>query len=419
MPMPNKKNKRKASEHGLWSLFTRRQFLKTGGHALSVAALSSPLLALAGCSTPPPTTDRTTPRVLADLHIHAGINDWNKTTPLGVRYPAIANLAESTFNRSGMNWKDCYEAGVDLICATHFNVFDEWLSMPTDPDPEAPSHTIRMIDLLEKQLAEDYHEFARVAVTPTELKKLLAIPKINPEWRVPVVHTLEGGHALGGDLKTIATFADRGVAMITLTHFFNKGIATAANSYPFFPDAGAAWPKQGLSGFGQEVIKEIERHEVIVDVIHATSTALEEIFAVTKRPMVASHSSVRTLGDHPYSLVDEHIEEIASRNGIIGVILDPYLLSNYATARGAEKHGSLRDVVRTIRHIVKLVGYNHVGIGSDFAGFIGPPNNLNRISRIGHLRSMLIEEFGDQATVDAILADNAIDFIQSNWKPGA
>jgi len=397
--------------------YTRRQFLSAGARVLAGAALSGPFLSLGGCGTPPPLTDRSYPRVLADLHLHAGINQWNKRTPLGIRYPAIASLAETTFNQSGMSWKDCYDAGVDLICATHFNVFDEWLSMPTDPDPEAPTHTIRMIDLLEQQLAGVDSQYASVATTPAQLKRLLAVPKDSTGWRIPVVHSVEGGHALGGSLEAIAPLVKRGVAMIGLTHFFNKGIAASANSFPFFPDAGAAWPKLGLSGFGREVIQEMEQQGIIVDVIHATSTALEDIFTETRDPMVSSHTSVRTLGDHPYSLLDEHIEEIARRGGLIGVILDPYLLSNYATARGAEKNGSLRDVVRTIRYLVKLVGHEHVGIGSDFGGFIGPPHDMKRISRIGRLRSMLLREFGNETMVNDILANNVIEFLKLNWQP--
>jgi membrane dipeptidase len=144
---------------------------------------------------------------------------------------------------------------------------------------------------------------------------------------------------------------------------------------------------------------------------------LEDIFKVATRPMVASHTSARTLGDHPYSLVDEHLEEIAHRDGLIGVILDPYLLSNYPTGQLAEDEGSLRDVVRTIRYLVKLVGFEHVAIGSDFAGFVGPPREMNRISRIGKLREALRIEFGDDDMVSDILAQNAIDFILKNWQP--
>ena len=405
--------------HKDWSEMTRRQFVASGVKGLAGAALASPLLWLDGCSQPPRLTDRTMPRVLADLHVHAGINSWNRQTPLGIRYPGIALLAETTFNRSGMDWEDCCLAGVDLLCVTHFNVFDEWLSMPTDPDPEAIVHTIRMIDLLEKDLLTDQKDFATIAVNPTQLRTLLAVTKESPEWRVAVVHTVEGAHALGGRIEMLEPLSRRGVAMIGLTHFFNKGAASSANAYPFFPDANSPWPAIGLSAYGREVIAESERLGVIVDVIHASTAALEDTFKVATRPMVASHSSARTLGDHPYSLLDEHAQEIAHRDGLIGVILDPYLLSNYATAQEAEDRGSLREVVRTIRYLVKLVGHEHVGIGTDFGGFVGPPRDMNRVGQIGRLRHALIEEFGDDGIVTDILANNAINFILANWRSPA
>jgi microsomal dipeptidase-like Zn-dependent dipeptidase len=102
---------------------------------------------------------------------------------------------------------------------------------------------------------------------------------------------------------------------------------------------------------------------------------------------------------------------------LIGVILDPYLLSNYATGQLAEDEGSLRDVVRTIRYLAKLIGHEHVAIGSDFAGFVGPPREMNRISRIGQLREALRVEFGDEKIVTGILAQNSIDFILKTWQP--
>ena len=388
-----------------------------GAQALAGAALSAPVFWLDGCASPPPLTDRSIPRVLADLHVHAGINQWNRRTPLGIRYPGIVRLAEIAFNRSGMNWKDCYDAGVDLTCATHFNMFDEWLSMPTDPDREAPTHTIRMLDQLEAELAGDAAPYARLATDPQQLRSLLAIPKGSRQWRVAVVHTIEGGHALGGRLEVVEPLARRGVAMIGLTHFFNKGVATSANAYPFFPDANSSWPEQGLSGFGRELIQEMERSGVIVDVIHATTTAIEDILTTAHRPLVATHSSARTLGDHPYGLMDEHIQEIARGGGLIGVILDPYLLSNYATLHDAESGGTLRDVVRTIRYLVKLAGHEHVGIGTDFAGYVSPPRDMNRLSQVGRLRAMLLEEFGNEQVVTDIMANNAIRFLSRNWQP--
>ena len=398
-------------------MVSRRGFLADSISALAGAALPWPLIWLQGCGRPPRLTDRSFPRVLADLHCHSAIDKWNRQTPMGLQYPSIARLAEIAFNPSGMDWQDCYEAGVDLICTTHFNVFDEWLSMPTDPDPGAVTHTIRMLDLLEDELQTTAAPYGRLAATPEHLSSLLSVRKDSSEWRVAVIHTVEGGHALGGRIEAVKTLARRGVAIIGITHFFNKGVASSANSYPFFPDANAPWPIQGLSEFGRELTQEIENQGIIVDVTHATATALEDIFRVTTRPMLASHSSVSTLGDHPYSLVDEHIEEIARRHGLVGVIIDPWWLSNYATLSDAEAHGTLREVVRTIRYLVKLVGAQHVGIGTDFGGYVSPPTDMSRVSQIGRLRKLLVDEFGDEQTANDILANNAIRFITANWKP--
>jgi membrane dipeptidase len=373
-------------------------------------------LGLTGCGAPPRLTNRSYSRVLADLHTHAWINKWNRITPLGIRYPAIAGLAETTFNRSGMNWEDCYDAGVDLICATHFNAFDEWLSMPTDPDPEAIGRTIRMIDQLDSALRTEAAPYAKLATNPDQLETLLSVPKESEEWRVAVVHTVEGGHALGGRLEALEPLARRGVAMVGITHFFNKGIASSANSYPFFPDAGAPWAAAGLSEFGIQVVEEMERLGMIVDITHATNTSVEDVLRVAREPLVCSHGSVRTLGEHPYGMEDEHLEEMARKGGLIGVILDPYWLSNYATLHDAESDGTLRDVVRTIVYLAKLIGHKHVGIGSDFGGFIAPPTDMLRVSQVGRLRSMLLEEFSEE-TVNDILANNAIEFLATNWKP--
>jgi len=357
--------------------------------------------------------------VLADLHVHAMINDWNRGTPLGVRYPALAHYAEKYVNKTGMKWEDCHAAGIDLLCVAHFNVFDEWLSMPTDPNPEAPVNTYRMMDQLEEKLDGPARPYGKLARNRDELGKLLSVPKTSAEYRIAAVHTLEGGHALGGSVAPLESFAKRGVAMIGVTHFFSKDIASSANSYPYFPDTNSRWPSLGLSEFGRQVIREMERLGIIVDVTHATATAVDDILKMVSKPIAVSHGSARTLADHPYSLYDEHIQQIVSDGGIIGVIIDPYLLTNYATVHLAEKRGSLRDVLRTVRYLVKLCGsHKHVGIGSDFAGYIIAPNDMNHLNQIDRLSCMLQDEFGDPGIVEDIMANNAINFLKANWRSG-
>lgn len=375
-----------------------------------------PVAMLIDCGARPHiTSDRSYPRVLADLHAHVMINKWNQQTPLARRYPFVESRAQAAFNPFNIDLRYCFEAGVDLICAAHFNVFDEWLSMPTDPNPKAPFNTVRMIDQLEQQLRGPLEPYARLARNRRELEAMLQVPKSNPGWRTAIVHTVEGGHALGGDLSAVETFAKRGVAMMCITHFFNKGIASSPNAFPFFPDAGADRPEQGLSGFGREVISEMERHGMIVDVAHCTSTAVDDVLEHARRPLAASHMVPRTLSDHPYSLIDEHLQEIALGGGIIGVLLDSYLGSNFAESELAAREGSLRNVVRAIRYLYKLCGRQHVCVGSDAAGYILPPREMRFLSEIGTLRSMLLQEFGDEGIVEDIMANNVLNFLTSNW----
>lgn len=394
----------------------RRNFLKLSlGTAAGITPLGSFLAS--GCGQPPRiSTGRSDPRVLADLHAHVMINQWNDRSPMGIRYPFVQNMVKGFLNPFKIDFEHCYEAGVDMLCAAHFNVFDEWLSMPTDPNPEAPANTLRMMDHLERELAGPMEPFAKLALSGKELGELVSVSKNDASWRVAVVHALEGGHALGGDLSALGKFADRGVAMIGITHFFNKGIASAPNAYPFFPDGSARWPKQGLSEFGQEVIAEMKRLGITIDITHCTPRAVKDVLDATDEPLIASHASARTLSDNSYSMEDDHIQEIAKRGGIIGIILDPYLLANYGTLSEAEKKGSVRDIVRTIVYVAKLVGVESVGIGSDVAGFITPPKEMHYLSEIGSLRSSLLREF-DLAIVNKIMANNVIEFFIERWKP--
>jgi len=371
-------------------------------------------------TVPPNPSQAAAHRVFADLHVHAMMNEWISQTPPAVEFPAVGKLAKKFLNPTKFSWNECHRAGIDVLCVTHFNVFDEWLSMPTDPNPEAPANTIRMMDMLEDELNGTMAPYARLARNAAELESMLAVPRRSEEYRIAVVHTVEGGHALGGDIGAVELFARRGVALMTITHFFNKGISSAANAFPFFPDENSRWPHQGLYRFGLDVIKEMERLGMIVDVTHATNTAMDDILRHACKPLVATHTSARTLADRPYCLLDEHIQEIAKRRGLIGIILYPYDLSNYANDRMAEKKGTLLDVARVVRHVAKICGtHTCIGIGSDFCGYIKGPKDMMKLGEIDKLRRTLLDEFDkDEKIVEDIMANNVIHFLRNNWKTG-
>jgi len=357
--------------------------------------------------------------VLADIHNHTMLNEWILKSHLAVKYPMLAEFAKKEFNKTSTTWQSSYEAGIDLICTSHFNLFDEWVTMPTDPNPAAPANALRMMDLLEEELSGPSARYAKLIRTPEDFNNHFNqnYDKNNTNYRIAVLHSLEGGHALGGSLEPLKDFARKGVVLMTIGHFFNKGIASAPNAFPFFPDANSLRPNQGLSPFGEEVICEMEKLGIIVDVTHTTSTALEDILRVSSKPLIATHISSRTLGDHAYSFYDEHIQEIVQRGGMIGIPLYPYILSNYINESEAEEYGSLREVVRTIRHVTKISNsLKSICIGSDFGGYIPPLTDMNCLCQVEILHNLLVKEFGSEDTVEDILAKNVIEFIRNNWK---
>jgi membrane dipeptidase len=395
---------------------TRRRFLRNAALGAAGVLASGPLPGIPVWASPPAPRAPLPPGVFADLHFHASLRATVRETPPAVASPLLDPLAQMTFNRTGGSWEECHRAGIDLVCAVHYNPLDEMVSMAVDPSLDAPRHTHRMFDLLEAELSGEASVHARLARNPEALRAALADRAEGRDDRVIVLHAIEGGHALGGSAASLDGFAARGAVFMTLTHFLNKGLSSVGNALPFFPDAGSDWPHQGLTDLGRQVIARMEALGVLLDVTHASSTAMVDIFKTAKRPFMASHTSVRALGDHPYSMPDEHLREIADRGGLIGIVLFPYTLSNYATYERAIARGSLADVVRSVRYLVKILGgHRSIAIGSDFSGFIAGPKEMNRLGQVDRLRAALMAEFGDQDLVTDVMSRNATRFLSEHW----
>lgn len=355
------------------------------------------------------------PRVLADLHCHPMLDDWIANSPIAQSQPFLFEIVKKLANPTTINWQKCHDAGIDMMCVAHFNVFDEWFSMPTDPNPDAPAHTTRMMRLLEEKVQE-ISPIAKIVKNATDLREHLDKTKQvkTPSYQIAIVHCLEGGHAMGAAPGAIEELAAGGVAMIEITHFFQKDIGSAANSFPFFHDQDARWPHRGLTEHGKQIIRDMNAHGIIVDVAHSTSTAIRDVLEISRCPIIASHVSSRTLADHPYSLTDEQIKEIADGGGIIGVICEPWWESNFATNKDAERKGSIDDIIRTIEYFAKISGgTDHIGVGSDFAGYITAPSDWRELGEIERLWTRVDQEFGDD--VKKIMAQNVIDFFVNNW----
>jgi membrane dipeptidase len=207
---------------------------------------------------------------------------------------------------------------------------------------------------------------------------------------------IENGYAIGKDLSLIRTYYNRGARYITLCHTKNNDICDSSTD---------TIENDGLSAFGKEVVKEMNRLGLMVDVSHASDQSFFDILAVSEVPVIASHSCARALCNNPRNLDDKMLEALANHGGVIQMcILSDYVRTpdpnpKRDSARAAlrikfrdfegltddevkqarkewyavdeifpQKLATVADVVDHIDHIVKVAGINHVGIGTDFDG---------------------------------------------------
>lgn len=164
---------------------------------------------------------------------------------------------------------------------------------------------------------------------------------------------VENGYAIGKDLDNLSRFKKLGVSYITLCHNGSNDICDSARGE-------AEWG--GLSPFGKEVVAEMNRLGIMVDVSHAAESTFYDALEASTQPIIASHSSARALCNHPRNLTDEQLKALAAQQGVVQVCLYKGFINE-----DAEK-ASLTDAIRHINYIVDLIGINHVGIGSDFDG---------------------------------------------------
>ena len=169
---------------------------------------------------------------------------------------------------------------------------------------------------------------------------------------VNVCFGLENGFALAGDIRNVKKFYDMGVRYITLCHNGDNDLSDSARGNN---------THGGLSDFGREVISEMNRLGMMVDVSHAADSTIEQAIEFSTQPIIATHTSAKTLCDHPRNMSDELIVKLAKSGGRIHVCLYNYFLAKDGQA-------DINTICDHIDYMVKLVGSEHVGVGSDFDG---------------------------------------------------
>lgn len=165
---------------------------------------------------------------------------------------------------------------------------------------------------------------------------------------------IENGYGIGKDLSNIAKFKAMGVNYITLCHSYDNDICDSSTH------TNQEW--NGISPFGKEVVKEMNRQGIIVDLSHASEKSFWDAIELSTAPIICSHSSAKTICNSDRNLTDEQLKALAKNGGVAQVcLLDRYINNNRTKA-------SLMDAIKHIDHMVKVAGIDHVGIGSDFDG---------------------------------------------------
>ena len=226
-----------------------------------------------------------------------------------------------------------------------------------------------------------------IATTPEEIKKL------SEQNKIAIVPCMEGAHPLGEDAGNLKPWAARGVRYLGLTWNNSNAFADAA--------LDARPPHGGLSAKGQKLVRLAEELGVAVDVSHAAATTFWDVYVAGERPFIASHSDARSLHDHPRNLDDLQLWAIADAGGVVGVNYHAIFLTG-------SKKASLADVANHAEHLARVMGRDHVALGSDFDGLIYKPSGLKDVTAVPDLFKVLEGRGWTPAELAGLASGNAL-----------
>jgi membrane dipeptidase len=268
------------------------------------------------------------------------------------------------------------------------------------------ARALQMIDALEEQIRR-HSEDLELAIRAEDVRR------ISRRGRIAVLMGLEGGHAIEDDLGNLREFRDRGVRYMTLTW---------ANSNSWADSSSDDSVHGGLTEFGREVIREMNRLGIVVDVSHASDETFWHALETTRAPLMASHSSARALVPNPRNLSDEMLEAVSRNGGIVmvnfgGTFIDPRKATRWRIIKDLILHCGpsrvgLDLLLDHIDHVVRVAGIDHVGLGSDFDGTIFLPEGASDVSGFPNVTSGLLDRGYSEVDVRKVLGENVLRVLE-------
>jgi len=301
----------------------------------------------------------------------------------------------------------------------------------------AANRTLQMIDTVRHDIIERYPNDFAFAGTAADIRRA------HQQGKIAALLGIEGGHAIEDSPRLLRDFYALGVRYMTLTH---------SNSNHWADSSGDTnKPNNGLSPLGKEIVAEMNRLGMIVDISHVSDKTFWDALEVSKAPIFASHSSCRAISPAPRNMTDEMILALAKKRGVVQInfscdflnaevfeanreirektqALRDQLIRKYAddpqglqraqrearssVGGGSTRRATLGDVVKHINHVVEIAGVDAVGLGSDFDGITCAPEGLDSVDKWPNLTKALLEEGYTAAEIRKIYGENTLRLME-------
>jgi membrane dipeptidase len=297
---------------------------------------------------------------------------------------------------------------------------------------EAMRIALERIDAVHR-LVERHPEQTGLATTVGEIRELVAAGKLASLMGV------EGGHMIEDNLAVLRTYYRLGVRYMTLTHSFHTSWADSSGTSTI-PEP----VNDGLNAFGEEVVREMNRLGMMVDVSHVSDATFFDVVRVSEAPIIASHSSCRAVADHTRNMSDEQLRALAANDGVILINFYPAYIDEQANLetkayfarwksdfealreqyaddpvgrlRARREHFAAHPVPQTsldvlldhFDHALKVAGPDHVGLGADWDGVPSMPRGMEDVTALPALTRGLLLRGHDEETVRKVLGENLL-----------
>jgi membrane dipeptidase len=297
--------------------------------------------------------------------------------------------------------------------------------------PEAVKRALDQIDAVRQQVRRHPNDLVLVTTAAQ-------VREAHQQGKIAALLGVEGGHMIANDLGVLRTFAALGARYMTLTHSGNNDWADSSTDKPVH---------NGLSDFGKDVVREMNRLGVVVDISHVADKTFYDVLATSKAPIFASHSSCRALCDHPRNMTDEMMKALAAKGGVVHInyhvgflsqefrdaerahpeinkqiaaeldkrcgeneacqLIEGDRLTREMVAQGKLPRVGWEKIIEHIDYAVKVAGVDHVGLGSDFDG-ANMPYGMEDATHLPQITEALLRKGYSEADIRKILGENTL-----------